>query len=171
MLHPGKYVSGLKKAVLRQGVELYENSPVERVRDEGGSVEVSTASGRVSASKLVLGLNAYLPASRLGVVRDRAVTLFSFIILTEPLNEQHWKEIGWRGRQGYSDKRSCSQLRSPHGETDSVRRARAVPLRPAVGPLIADAISDGPRRLCLPRSRRCDSPPTGRALPPVPRAR
>lgn len=61
MLLPGKYVSGLKKAVLRQGVELYENSPVERVRDDGGSVEVSTASGRVSAAKLVLGLNAYLP--------------------------------------------------------------------------------------------------------------
>lgn len=33
------------------------------------------------------------------------MTLFSFIILTEPLNERHWKEIGWRGRQGYSDKR------------------------------------------------------------------
>ena len=105
MLHPGKYVAGLKRAVLRRGVRLYENSPVQSVRPESAAVAVATAAGSISAAKLVLGLNAYHPASGIGIVRDRAVTLFSFIILTEPLSERHWKAIGWRGRQGYTDGR------------------------------------------------------------------
>jgi gamma-glutamylputrescine oxidase len=104
-LHPGKYVSGLKKAALANGVRLFEESPVESVLDDGRGYEVSTARGRIRSETLVVGLNAYLPAARLGIVRDRAVSLFSFILLTEPLSEAHWKEIGWEGRQGYTDKR------------------------------------------------------------------
>jgi glycine/D-amino acid oxidase-like deaminating enzyme len=105
MLHPGKYVSGLKKAALARSVRLFERSPVERVIESDGGIEVRTARGRLRTERLVVGLNAYLPAARLGVVRDRAVTLFSFIILTEPLSDRHWRTIGWAGRQGYTDKR------------------------------------------------------------------
>lgn len=105
MLHPGTYVAGLKRAALGRGVCLYENSAVQSVLPERGSVEVATAAGSISAAKLVFGLNAYHPASGIGVVRDRAVTLFSFIILTEHLSERHWKAIGWSGRQGYTDGR------------------------------------------------------------------
>lgn len=105
VLHPGKYVSGLKKAALAKGVRLFEASPVESVTDGGRGYEVSTPKGRIRAETLVVGLNAYLPAARLGIVRDRAVSLFSFILLTEPLSPARWKEIGWSGRQGYSDKR------------------------------------------------------------------
>ncbi len=105
ILHPGKYVSGLKKAALAKGVRLFEGSPVENVVDDGRGYEIEAARGRIRAETLVVGLNAYLPAARLGIVRDRAVSLFSFILLTEPLSEARWKEIGWSGRQGYTDKR------------------------------------------------------------------
>jgi glycine/D-amino acid oxidase-like deaminating enzyme len=105
ILHPGKYVSGLKRAALAKGVRLFEESPVENVADDGRGYEAATAHGRIRAETLVVGLNAYLPAARLGIVRDRAVSLFSFILLTEPLSEARWKEIGWSGRQGYTDKR------------------------------------------------------------------
>jgi len=105
ILHPGKYVSGLKKAAVAKGVRLFEESPVENVVEDRRGYEVATARGRIRAETLVVGLNAYLPAARLGLVRDRAVSLFSFIFLTEPLTDAHWKEIGWSGRQGYTDKR------------------------------------------------------------------
>ncbi len=105
ILHPGKYVSGLKKAALAKGVRLFERSPVESVVDDGRGYGVSTGKGRIRAETLVVGLNAYLPAARLGIVRDRAVSLFSFILLTEPLSDAQWSEIGWSGRQGYTDKR------------------------------------------------------------------
>jgi glycine/D-amino acid oxidase-like deaminating enzyme len=105
VLHPGKYVSGLKKAALARGILLFEASPVESVAEDERGYEVATPRGRIRAETMVVGLNAYLPAGRLGIVRDRAVSLFSFILLTEPLSPARWKEIGWAGRQGYSDKR------------------------------------------------------------------
>jgi len=104
MLHPGKYVSGLKRAARKVGVRIFERSPVTRV-EEGPEIVASTPGGRVRAAKLVLGLNAYHPTARLGLLRDRAVSLKSFILLTEPLSEAHWKSIGWAARQGYSDLR------------------------------------------------------------------
>jgi glycine/D-amino acid oxidase-like deaminating enzyme len=105
ILHPGKYLSGLKKAALEKGVRLFEQSPVQNVVDDGCGYDIATARGRIRAETLVVGLNAYLLAARLGIVRDRAVSLFSFILLTEPLAEAHWKGIGWSGRQGYTDTR------------------------------------------------------------------
>jgi glycine/D-amino acid oxidase-like deaminating enzyme len=105
MLHPGRYVSGLKNAVLARGVRLFEGTSADSVTEDASGVEVRTAGGRVRAGRLVLGLNAYHPSARLGLVRDRAVTLFSFILLTEPLSDTHWREVGWSGRKGYSDKR------------------------------------------------------------------
>jgi glycine/D-amino acid oxidase-like deaminating enzyme len=69
ILHPGKYVSGLKKAALAKGVRLFEESPVENVVDDRCSYEVATIHGRIRAETLVVGLNAYLPAARLGLVR------------------------------------------------------------------------------------------------------
>jgi glycine/D-amino acid oxidase-like deaminating enzyme len=103
MLHPGKYVSGLKRAALGRGVRVFERSPVESVVENDRSIEIRTARGRLRSERLVVGLNAYLPAARLGVVRDRAISLFSFITLTEPLSDAHWRTIGWSRRQGYSD--------------------------------------------------------------------
>ena len=105
MLHPGKYVAGLKRGALARGVRLFETSPVEAVEERGSEIEVRTPFGRLRAPKLVIGLNAYLDASRLGLVRPRAVSLFSFIVLTEPLSTGQWKDIGWSGREGYSDRR------------------------------------------------------------------
>ena len=107
MLHPGKYVAGLKRAVLRAGVRVYEQTRVtelDELRRES-EVRVTTERGSLRARKVVLGLNAYLPAARLGVIRDRAVSLFSFIILTEPLSDGLWKELAWQRREGYSDLR------------------------------------------------------------------
>lgn len=103
-LHPGKYVSGLKRAAKRVGVRIFERSPATRIED-GPEIVVSTPGGRLRARQAVLGLNAYLPTARLGVLGDRAVSLKSFIILTEPLSDEHWRSIGWAGRQGYTDLR------------------------------------------------------------------
>ena len=104
MLHPGKYVAGLKAAVLKAEVRLYEQTWVTGIT-EGEEVRVTTEAGSVHAPKAVVGLNAYLPASGLRVVRDETVSLSSFIILTEPLSDSVWSELGWEGREGYSDMR------------------------------------------------------------------
>ncbi|MGH9461948.1 MAG: NAD(P)/FAD-dependent oxidoreductase, partial [Vicinamibacteria bacterium] len=107
----------LKRAVLRAGVRVYEQTRVTELDESrrGGEVRVATERGSLLARKVVLGLNAYLPAARLGVIRDRAVSLLSFIILTEPLSDGLWKELSWRGREGYSDLRRIHNYVRPSG--------------------------------------------------------
>lgn len=114
MLHPGKYVSGLKRAVRALGVAVHEHSPVMAVRDDR-EIEVATDAGLVQASHVVIGLNAYLSDARLSVVPEHAVTLSSFILLTEPLGDEIWRELGWAGRQGYSDARRLHNYVRPVG--------------------------------------------------------
>jgi glycine/D-amino acid oxidase-like deaminating enzyme len=104
VLHPGKYISGLERACKRAGVKIFERSPAIGIEPRP-EIVVSTDRGKLRARYAVLGLNAYLPSARLRVIRDRAVALKSFIILTEPLADEHWKSLGWAGRQGYSDLR------------------------------------------------------------------
>ncbi len=104
MLHPGKYISGLKRLALQRGVAIYEKTPVLKIR-QGRQVELETPGGRVHAGQAVLGLNAYLEASRLAPIRNPSVSLKSFIMLTDELEDRHWDAIRWRGRQGYTDLR------------------------------------------------------------------
>lgn len=102
-LHPGKYIMGLKAAALQEGVELFEGTPVLGLRP-GARVRVRTPEGEVDAGAAVLALNAYHPASRLPR-RNRVVSLFSFIVLTEPLGARLNQTLGWAKRWGYSDLR------------------------------------------------------------------
>jgi glycine/D-amino acid oxidase-like deaminating enzyme len=104
LLHPGRYLAGLRRAVLRRGVRLFESTPVRALRP-GREVELTTPEGRVRARHVILGLNAYLPASGLSPIRDRAVTLHSFILLTEPLPPPLREGLAWAGREGWSDMR------------------------------------------------------------------
>lgn len=104
LLHPGRYVAGLRRAALRRGVRIFETTPVSGLR-EAREIELTTPGGLVRAPHVVLGLNAYLPASGLSPIRDRAVTLHSFILLTEPLTPPQRESLGWAGREGWSDMR------------------------------------------------------------------
>ena len=64
ILDPGRYVAGLRRAVIDAGVELYEQSPVLAVED-GSTPRVRTRDGSVTGELLVLGLNAYALGLRL----------------------------------------------------------------------------------------------------------
>jgi glycine/D-amino acid oxidase-like deaminating enzyme len=97
-VHPGLLVRALRRAALDAGVELYEGTPVRRVRD--GVVEA--AGGVVRAREIVLAMNAALtgwsPASR-------TLTNFgSYVVLTEPAPELV-AEIGWTGGEAIVDAR------------------------------------------------------------------
>jgi gamma-glutamylputrescine oxidase len=97
-LHPGRYVSGLRRAALAAGVRLYEETAVEHV-DDGPPARVRVAGGSVvTADKVVLATNAYTPA--LGWKTRTLVPLRVSLFETEPLGEAQLAEIGWRGREG-----------------------------------------------------------------------
>ena len=97
-VHPGLLVRALRRAAIDAGVELYEGTPVKRVRD--GVLEAE--GGSVRAREIVLAMNAALtgwsPASR-------SLTNFgSYVVLTEPAPELI-EEIGWTGGEAIVDAR------------------------------------------------------------------
>ncbi|WP_408734547.1 NAD(P)/FAD-dependent oxidoreductase [Paraburkholderia bannensis] len=96
-LHPGKYVMGLRRAALRAGVKIYENTPLLSYSD-GPVVRVQTPHGTVSAPALMFATNAYTP--QLGLLADKVMPLRVSAIETEPLSDIQRKALGWSRREG-----------------------------------------------------------------------
>ena len=89
--HPYRMVRGLRDAVLRKGVRLYEGTPVTSV--EGGPrVTVTTPGGTLRAPKAVLALNAY--SGQFPFLRRYATPMHTYTIVTEPLDEDTARTVG-----------------------------------------------------------------------------
>jgi glycine/D-amino acid oxidase-like deaminating enzyme len=95
-VHPGRLVGGLARAVERLGGTIFERSPVTDY-ETGVNPRLATARGEVRAGAIVLAGEAYL--TRFRELRRQVLPIYSLIVLTEPLSEAQWKEIGWEGRE------------------------------------------------------------------------
>lgn len=95
-IHPAKLVYGLADTLTSMGVSIYENSRV-------GSIEGRTltlANGRVTADKTFIcteGYSGKLLGSR------TLIPINSSMIVTKPLSEDAWQQIGWNGLECLSD--------------------------------------------------------------------
>ncbi len=96
-LNPGKYVMGLRRAALRAGVKIYEDTPLLSYT-EGSVIQVNTPRGSVNAPVLMFATNAYTP--QLGLLADKVVPLRVSAIETEPLSAAQLKSLGWPRREG-----------------------------------------------------------------------
>jgi len=96
-LDPGKYVMGLRRAVLDAGVTLYEQTAVQEIVD-GPRLGVRTNAGTVTADRVVLATNAYTPA--LGHQRHSVYPLYDTLFETAPLTDTQLATVGWPGREG-----------------------------------------------------------------------
>jgi len=99
VIHPGRLVRGLARAVERQGTTIVEQTRVTgfRPRDDAGLATLTTARGLVRAPTVVLAGEAWL--TQLGPLHRQLIPLYSLIVLTEPLSDAQWAEIGWAGRE------------------------------------------------------------------------
>jgi glycine/D-amino acid oxidase-like deaminating enzyme len=99
VIHPGRLVRGLARAVERLGVRIVEGTAVTDFRAKGadGRAALVTASGEVRAPVVVLAGEAYL--TELAKLHRQLVPLWSLIVLTEPVTDAQWAEIGWAGRE------------------------------------------------------------------------
>jgi len=99
-IHPARLARGLARAVERLGGRIFEQTPVtdfEAGAGNGKQPRLVTDSGGVRASTIVLAGEAYL--ARLPKLRRQVLPVYSLIVLTEPLSEVQWGEIGWQGRE------------------------------------------------------------------------
>ncbi len=104
ILNPAKLSWGWKDVITRQGVEVYEKTPVLSMARQGGKTLLKTPGGTVQAKKVVLATNAwshFLPA-----IKRKQVPLWTYIVLTEPLSNDVMAQIGWKNRQGIEDARN-----------------------------------------------------------------
>ncbi|MBA2595176.1 MAG: FAD-dependent oxidoreductase, partial [Chloroflexia bacterium] len=71
--------------------------------ETGGAPRLITPYGDVRARRLVLAGEAY--SQQLPKLRRTLVPMYSLIVLTEPLSESDWEQIGWRNRELVSSSR------------------------------------------------------------------
>jgi glycine/D-amino acid oxidase-like deaminating enzyme len=93
-IHPGRLVRGLARTVERRGAVIYEQTPVEHF-ELSPHPRLITPQGDARAEIIVLAGEAYL--SRLKPMRRQVLPIYSLIVLTEPLSEDQWANIGWEG--------------------------------------------------------------------------
>jgi glycine/D-amino acid oxidase-like deaminating enzyme len=105
ILDPVKLVDGLRREAERQGVRVYERSPVRSLETFGSGVRVRTPDGSLDARRVVLATSAYTHHLVPGVTR-RFIPLYDYILVSEPLTSDQRQTIGWRRRQGVSDGRT-----------------------------------------------------------------
>ncbi len=104
-MQPARLALGLRERLLATGVELYERSPVRRLRRVPGGLEAGTGSGglvRARAAVVAIGGAAKAPRAPL---RDSLTVTSSHMVLTEPVPDV-LEEIGWTGSECITDSRA-----------------------------------------------------------------
>src|SRR5262249_17942320 len=96
VVHPGRLLRGLARAVERRGGIIYEQTEVTAYTG-GGRPSLQATAGTVQARSIVLAGEAYL--SRFPALHRAVVPVYSLIVLTEPLSEAQWEQIGWQGHE------------------------------------------------------------------------
>jgi len=103
-IQPARLGFGIRGALIKAGVHLFENSPVIAVEDGPSGVIATTPNGRVLADKLVLASGPSL-AGRGSPVRHNVTIASSHMVITEPVPDVI-EEIGWTGGEAISDCRA-----------------------------------------------------------------
>ncbi len=157
IVHPGRLVRGLAALVERMGARIVERTPVTDFRAAvsgssagGGSSAVSasaggiaggapaaliTPRGEIRAPVVVLAGEAYLV--RLAKLHRRLVPMYSLIVLTEPIDDARWAEIGWAGREVVASARLSIDYLSRTADGRILFGGRGAPYR--LGSPIKDA--------------------------------
>lgn len=93
-VQPAKLATGLARLIEKLGTEILEMTPVTRIRPH----VVETASGIIHAKIILRATEAY--SCRLPGLRRSIIPMRSNAIATEPLTQEQWERIGWRGAEG-----------------------------------------------------------------------
>jgi glycine/D-amino acid oxidase-like deaminating enzyme len=104
LLNPAKLSWGWKEVIARQGVQVFEGTPVIDMARSGNRIRLGTPNGRVLADKVVLATNAY--SHLIPQLKRKQVPAWTHIVLSEPIADERIATIGWRGREGIEDARN-----------------------------------------------------------------
>lgn len=101
LVDPARLVWGLARVARDRGIRIFEDSAVQDLRAEEGSIRVLAANGAVIAKRAVVATNAFpAPLKR---VRHFVLPFYDYVLMTEPLTDAQWRAVGWNERQGLTD--------------------------------------------------------------------
>lgn len=101
-IDPRKYVHGLADLARREGVRIFEDTPVISIDPSGIRKRVMTPSARLRASHIVLAGNVHLggPLRRLS---DTLVPVWRYAVITAPLGSRLLEAMQFRGMVSDTD--------------------------------------------------------------------
>lgn len=99
-INGAQLVRSLRPVLLARGVEIYEGTPVTKIR-EGSEITLTTPNGEVRAQAIVIATNGY--TGKLGYFRDALFPLHSHVFASAPLTPEQQAQIGWGQIAGFSD--------------------------------------------------------------------
>ena len=139
MLQPAGYIRGMARGLRRDGVDIYEHSPAQKITPHGRDWQCITPGGKVTAHRVILTVNGHLES--FGVERGRLMQLFLFATMTPDLSPEQIKALGGAARWGItpSDPMGTTVRRIDTGQGGNriVTRTCAV-LRPGMAARKAD---------------------------------
>ena len=91
-LNPLKLTLGLAKVAQKNKVKIFENTPIEKIREEGDRVQVMSKKGLIRANQVVVACNGYLD-SILGSKKNKFMPINNYVVATEPLGEKRARQI------------------------------------------------------------------------------
>jgi glycine/D-amino acid oxidase-like deaminating enzyme len=94
---PAMLARGLRRVAINAGVDIFERSPVTRVRGNSHKLSVETQDGSLTAERVVLAANAWM--AHLPEFRPYVMVISSDIVVTNPIPEL-LERYGFRDRPG-----------------------------------------------------------------------
>lgn len=98
MLQPAGYVQAFADGLRRDGIALFENSPVTSFSRDGSGWIVRTGSGTIRTEKIILTVNGHLES--FGVAKGHLMQLFLFATMTPELDADALRKLGGQSRWG-----------------------------------------------------------------------
>lgn len=126
-IQPARLVRGLADAVERAGVKIYEQTAATGISPGA----VTTEHGTVRAPVVIRATEGYTPGFA-GRERD-LLALNSALVVTEPVPEALWREIGWQERELLGDARHSYCYAQRTADNRIALGGRGVPYRFANG--------------------------------------
>ncbi len=102
LVDPARLAWGLADACRSLGVRIAEGTTLTGLDRHGAGMLVRTDAGTVRCGAVLLGTNAFRSPVR--AINRRVVPVYDYVLATEPLDATQLAAIGWRNRQGVSDR-------------------------------------------------------------------
>lgn len=107
LVNPARLAHALGRLAREAGAEIHEGVPVRAVRVSRpftAPVLVETEEAQIEAARVVLATNAW--SSLFPSLASKQFPVFTYIVVTEPLDDARLAPIRWHGREGIEDARA-----------------------------------------------------------------